>query len=297
MRISFKILLVFLAFSITTSCKGIYKKVDAREVPISGPERAKKNVREGRGVGLGQIMKGGKGTTYEFSTSNPMWRATLDILDFIPLSTVDYSGGVIISDWYTDDTNKDKELKITVRFLSNVVQSNSLKVTVGGIDTDTQTTRNIRADTTTIYGDSSTVGGLDTADTTNTQTNTQSFTFQAEFITNTTADTSDTLSDNGLALADTNLTSKELAFNTAPVNGSSIVITLKPTTFGLNTTTTFDDGAGVETTFDTDGTVFTNDLVTFDRKNVQNTQIIMQRSSITDRITHVSKQRELVRTV
>ena len=74
-------------------------------------------------------------------------------------------------------------------------------------------------------------------------------------------------------------------------------ITLKPTTFGLNTTTTFDDGAGVETTFDTDGTVFTNDLVTFDRKNVQNTQIIMQRSSITDRITHVSKQRELVRTV
>ena len=47
MRISFKILLVFLAFSLTTSCKGIYKKVDAREVPISGPERAKKNVREG----------------------------------------------------------------------------------------------------------------------------------------------------------------------------------------------------------------------------------------------------------
>ena len=130
MRISFKILLVFLAFSLTTSCKGIYKKVDAREVPISGPERAKKNVREGRGVGLGQIMGGNKNTTYQFSTSNPMWRATLDILDFIPLSTVDYSGGVIISDWYTDDTNKDQALKITVRFLSNVVQTNSVKVTV-----------------------------------------------------------------------------------------------------------------------------------------------------------------------
>ena len=59
-----------------------------------------------------------------------MWRATLDILDFLPLSTVDYSGGVIISDWYTDDTNKDQALKITVRFLSNVVQTNSVKVTV-----------------------------------------------------------------------------------------------------------------------------------------------------------------------
>ncbi len=130
MRISFKILLIILTFSLTTSCKGIYKKVDAREVPISGPERAKKNVREGRGVGLGQIMGGNKNTTYQFSTSNPMWRATLDILDFIPLSTVDYSGGVIISDWYTDDTNKDQALKITVRFLSNVVQTNSVKVTV-----------------------------------------------------------------------------------------------------------------------------------------------------------------------
>ena len=58
-----------------------------------------------------------------------MWRATLDILDFLPLSTVDYSGGVIISDWYTDNSNKDQALKVT-RFLSNTVQTNSLKITV-----------------------------------------------------------------------------------------------------------------------------------------------------------------------
>ena len=105
--------------------------MDTRKVPISGTERAKQNVKEGRGVGLGSMMGIGKGSTnYEFSTSNPMWRATLDILDFLPLSTVDYSGGVIISDWYTDSTNKDQALKITVRFLSNKVQTNSLKVTV-----------------------------------------------------------------------------------------------------------------------------------------------------------------------
>ena len=105
--------------------------MDTRDVPISGPERAKKNVKEGRGVGLGDMMGIGKGsTTYEFSTSNPMWRATLDILDFLPLTTVDYSGGVIISDWYTDDSDKDQALKVTVRFLSNQVRANSLKVTV-----------------------------------------------------------------------------------------------------------------------------------------------------------------------
>ena len=132
MRNFFKIIAYFFLFSLLVSCgKDFFKKVDTRKVPISGQERAKQNVKEGRGIGLGQIIgKGAGSTNYEFSTSNPMWRATLDILDFLPLSTVDYSGGIIISDWYTDNTNKNQALKITVRFMSNVVQSNSLKVTV-----------------------------------------------------------------------------------------------------------------------------------------------------------------------
>ena len=130
MRNFIKIVASFIIFSLIVSCGG-YKKVDTRKTPIKGTERAKQNVKEGRGVGLGSMMGIGKGSTnYEFSTSNPMWRATLDILDFLPLSTVDYSGGVIISDWYTDNTNKNQALKITVRFLSNKVQTNSLKVTV-----------------------------------------------------------------------------------------------------------------------------------------------------------------------
>ena len=131
MRNLIKIFACLFLFSQITSCGGFKKKVDTRKVPISGPERAKKNVAEGRGVGLGQVIGKARGSTnYEFSTSNPMWRATLDILDFLPLSTVDYSGGVIISDWYTDNSNKNQALKITVRFLSNIVQTNSIKVTV-----------------------------------------------------------------------------------------------------------------------------------------------------------------------
>ena len=129
MRNLIKIIAYFFILSSIVSCGG-FKKVDTRKVPISGPERAKKNIAEGRGVSLGKALGGTRGTNYEFSTSNPMWRATLDILDFLPLSTVDYSGGVIISDWYTDNTNKNQALKITVRFMSNVVQSNSLKITV-----------------------------------------------------------------------------------------------------------------------------------------------------------------------
>ena len=131
MRNFFKIIVYFFLFPVLVSCgKGFFKKVDTRKVPISGPERAKQNIKEGKGVGLRSMMGRQGSTNYEFSTSNPMWRATLDILDFLPLSTVDYSGGIIISEWYTDETNKNQALKITVRFMSNVIQTNSLKITV-----------------------------------------------------------------------------------------------------------------------------------------------------------------------
>ena len=178
----------------------------------------------------------------------------------------------------------------------DIARSNSLTVTVGGVTTLTQTTRNLNAGTELSIGDSSTVSAGDTADATNTLTNTEPFTYQTEFMTNTTADSTDTLCDNSNTKSSVNLTQLQLSFNTAPVNGSAIVITLKKTTFGKNLTTKFDDGAGDETTFDGDGTVFTNDLVTFDRKTEQSTQVMMQRSSITDRITHISKQRKLLRT-
>ena len=121
------ILFTGLLFSLV-SCGG-FKKVDMREQPVNMQERAKKNVREGRGTSVQGLLKGRGGTNYEFSTSNPMWRASLEILDFLPMTTVDYSGGVIISDWYTDN-NRDGSIKISIRFLSNEVRSDSLKVIV-----------------------------------------------------------------------------------------------------------------------------------------------------------------------
>ena len=48
-----------------------------------------------------------KKTTFEFSTSNPMWRATFDVIDFMPFVTVDYAGGMIITDWYTDSNTSN----------------------------------------------------------------------------------------------------------------------------------------------------------------------------------------------
>ncbi len=104
------------------------KKVDP-SIPAGAKERARKNIEEGRGVSLKGAF-GKRGTNYEFSTSNPLWRASLEIIDFMPLTTVDYSGGIIITDWYSDNNNSNDSIKITVRFLSNEIQSNSLKIIV-----------------------------------------------------------------------------------------------------------------------------------------------------------------------
>ena len=89
MRILTKIIAFFFLFSLMVSCGG-FQKVDTRKVPIKGSERAKQNIKEGRGMSIGKVLNNRGSTNYEFSTSNPMWRATLDILDFLPLSTVDY---------------------------------------------------------------------------------------------------------------------------------------------------------------------------------------------------------------
>ena len=101
-----------------------------KNTPIGAKERARKNVTEGRGISIQGALSKNKSTNYEFSTSNPLWRASLEIIDFMPLSTVDYSGGIIITDWYNDSASSDDSFKVTVRFLSNEIQSNSLKIIV-----------------------------------------------------------------------------------------------------------------------------------------------------------------------
>ena len=133
--IIFKIKIPLIATLITillalTACGG-YEKVDQRTRPDGAQAKARKNIEEGRGASIGNLTRGiGKGTTYEFSSSNPMWRASLETLDFLPLTTVDYSGGVIITDWYSDNNSSKESIKISLRFLSNDIRSESLKVIV-----------------------------------------------------------------------------------------------------------------------------------------------------------------------
>ena len=124
-------IVVLLLFTYSCSVPQALKPAKVgKNVPVNAKERARKNVEEGRGISLKGTFGGSKSTNYEFSTSNPLWRASLEIIDFMPLATVDYSGGIIITDWYSDGKNFDESIKITVRFMSNEVRSDSVKIIV-----------------------------------------------------------------------------------------------------------------------------------------------------------------------
>ena len=120
----FFIFFVFILLSLN-AC-GIYQPSDARKVSPDGKQRVKQNIEEGKGFILNGL---GKDTNFQFASSNPIWRASLDVLDFAPLLSANYSGGIIITDWMSsDDENLNEFYKITVKFLSNEIRSDALKI-------------------------------------------------------------------------------------------------------------------------------------------------------------------------
>ena len=112
-----------------TSCGNVGSITNPKEpVEPDARKRARKNAEEGKGIIFGGNKRGG-GTNYEFASSNPLWRASLDTLDFMVLATVDYAGGLIISDWYSDN-DPNEAIKITLRFLDNEIRADAIKVLI-----------------------------------------------------------------------------------------------------------------------------------------------------------------------
>ena len=121
--------LVIVGIFFLQSCGPLkYKPTKAGEVPTDPKERVKKNIEEGRGFRImGGIKKGG---TFDFASSNYLWRATLDTIDFMPLVSANYSGGIIITDWYSENNSEKESIKISIRFLSNEIRSDAIDVKV-----------------------------------------------------------------------------------------------------------------------------------------------------------------------
>tara|TARA_B100001989_G_scaffold80312_1_gene55521 strand:- start:74 stop:640 length:567 start_codon:yes stop_codon:yes gene_type:complete len=126
-----KLLVFFCIFILSLNSCGIYKRSDVKDNPVNVEERTRKNVQEGRGIRFGKGAT--RGGDFDFASSNSLWRASVEILDFVPLTNASYSGGIIITDWFSSEkqeTDNSKELKITVRFLSNEIRADAVDVTI-----------------------------------------------------------------------------------------------------------------------------------------------------------------------
>ncbi len=129
----FKALILSTLLILLNSCEALkYKKVSAKDYPPEPEKRIKKNMEEGRGARL--FGDGGFGSkksgTFDFASSNELWRAALDTIDFMPLVSANYSGGIIITDWYTDSKSRNQAIKITIRFLTNEIRVDALDIKV-----------------------------------------------------------------------------------------------------------------------------------------------------------------------
>ena len=127
-KLNYWIFVIFLTFFLT-SCGGKFGS-DARKISPDPKERVKKNLEEGRGFRLNDLKSGSGGTTYEFASSNELWRASLDTIDFMPLTTANYNGGIIVTDWYSENESDGETVKITIRFLSNEVRADALDIKI-----------------------------------------------------------------------------------------------------------------------------------------------------------------------
>ena len=125
-------MLIVIFFTLASCAKeGFFKTGDARKNPPDPRERVKKNLEEGKGFRMNDAIGGSRGgTNFEFASSNELWRASLDVLDFMPLTSANYSGGIIITDWYSEQGNAEESIKITIRFLTNEVRSDAIDVDI-----------------------------------------------------------------------------------------------------------------------------------------------------------------------
>ena len=102
---------------------------NARENSPDPSLRVQKNLEEGKGFRLMDKVENRGSGNFEFASSNELWRASLDVIDFMPLTSANYSGGIIITDWYSENS-EGESIKITIRFLSNEIRADALEIKV-----------------------------------------------------------------------------------------------------------------------------------------------------------------------
>ena len=124
------IFILFISSIFLNSCGGKLPGADARKYDPDPKKRVAKNLEEGRGFRLSETFGNSRGGVFEFASSNELWRSSLDTIDFMPLVSVNYSGGIIITDWYSTEQTSNESIKISIRFLTNEIRSDALDIKV-----------------------------------------------------------------------------------------------------------------------------------------------------------------------
>tara|TARA_B100000780_G_scaffold226991_1_gene166217 strand:- start:208 stop:795 length:588 start_codon:yes stop_codon:yes gene_type:complete len=124
------IFILFVSSIFLNSCGGKFPGADARKYDPDPKKRVAKNLEEGRGFRLSETFSNSRSGVFEFASSNELWRSSLDTIDFMPLVSVNYSGGIIITDWYSTDQTSNESIKISIRFLTNEIRSDALDIKV-----------------------------------------------------------------------------------------------------------------------------------------------------------------------
>jgi hypothetical protein len=83
---------------------------------IFGTDRNQQNRQDGAATGIG--------------VNAFLWRATLDTLSFMPLSSADPFGGVIITDWYQPPGTNSERFRATAYILGRQLRSDGIRVVV-----------------------------------------------------------------------------------------------------------------------------------------------------------------------
>jgi hypothetical protein len=123
----YRVFLIIIFFIVSNCSSNRDSGLEEKVIINPDPKQRAREYADKSGGLFGEIGKKGSANTFEFGTSNVLWRATLKTLEFLPLQNADYSGGVLVYDWYSGDNSND-QIKVTVRFLSNDVRTDSIQI-------------------------------------------------------------------------------------------------------------------------------------------------------------------------
>ncbi|CAO4840693.1 MAG: hypothetical protein CNLJKLNK_00248 [Holosporales bacterium] len=110
---------------ILAGCSGSTKQ----DVPVGAQEERQFNFGSIKDSGIPLFSFAESGNKNQTTVNVPLWRASLDTLNFAPIAVSDSIGGIITTEWYTPE-HKSERYKVSVRIVGKSLRADSLKLKI-----------------------------------------------------------------------------------------------------------------------------------------------------------------------